>query len=72
MFLQLTLTDELVECPRPETGLDRLLDVGGEAGIAELVTHGGLRVPSVRRAAVPPRHLSGVSSRSVSRISASP
>ena len=41
VLLELALADELGEQPRPQPGLDDVLDVVADARVEELVTHGG-------------------------------
>ena len=43
VLLQFALSDELVEAPRPQPGLDGVLGVVVDARIEELVTHAWLR-----------------------------
>ena len=72
VLLQLALTDELGEPPRAQPGLDDLLGVVADAGIEELVTHGGPPgASSASRSSVAASASVG-SSRSASRISSGP
>ena len=42
VFLELALADEFGEGARSQSGLDHLLDVGGDARLEELIPHGAL------------------------------
>src|SRR5262249_38896164 len=55
VLLQLALPDELGQQPRPKADLDGVLGVAADTRVEELVTHGGPRAASARRAPGAPR-----------------